>query len=540
LLAQSNVLLVKELANRASRLQGISLPERIETLTDLADVLWKYDPVFAGQLFDKAVDLFGSASAVASTPGKEKTTEAIDPVRLATVRARVLARLTKHDPLRAKRFADAIVASAEETQKSRNSSSGAGSPGESAQNSKGKAQGIVTYLIGLRSQTEPTANQLFLRALDDLASQSDVDGNDLMALGAYLFTAPSGLAPEGQTSLLWVVINGVRTVNLSTDRPGLNRDLAQAYLRIAAGILIRPVTDLEQRELYYLASYQLYGKAVRFAPDLVPVFAGAMRKHGAEIPSSFSDEATYETLSRPQEPISADEELARIEKVSVSSEREQRYLGLAYSAYRKSDFSLARRAAEKIQDLDAQTTLRRLIKFGELTLLLDQGKIEAAESGLNDRGPNIEDAILSLRIARWHVDKRSKEKSLEWINNALVLSRRINDPRSPFLILAAVDLLGYYDASAASSLLAEAVHDFNAKAEAIQLEKLQWAETVKAGNRSIRFRLDAKNLSLGSFSNALRTIAKSDPDFAKTMVLSLKNEQLLSAAIAALAHGLLT
>jgi hypothetical protein len=543
---ENNVQLVKELASRASQLQSVKRDERIDTLSDLADILWQYDSAYAGQLFDKAIGLLdtepepnGSGSPTGSRSTRNNSQ---DSIRLVAARARLLGRLNKHDPARGKKLRDKIIAEAQSSNRETTGTQSTGGDATTGNTSiKGKALGIVTYALGLRPKNAALADQVFLRALSELSVQPEVDGDDLLTLGTYLFGGSADSTGSGNESgFPSVIINNVRVANLSTDKAGINISVVQAYLVTASGILNRTVTDPQQQVLYYIAAYQLLPKASRFSPELVPLFTATIRRLGPAIPPQFSDDAAYDGLSGKGTPQDPNEELARVEKIGNASERQQRYLEIAYKAHSKMDFPLARRAAEKIDDSEARVVLNRVIKFGETTQLLDQKNFDLVEGRLNNLEANIEDATICLKVARAYMDEGKKEKALEWIHKGLDTARRIHEPRQPFLFLAAMDLISNYDPAAATSVLAESVQAFNSRFGALQFSDIQWTESIKAGQRSIRFRLNVKDLNFSSFTKALRIVAKSDPETTKAMVLGLKNESILNLAIAGLAHGLLS
>jgi hypothetical protein len=119
------------------------------------------------------------------------------------------------------------------------------------------------------------------------------------------------------------------------------------------------------------------------------------------------------------------------------------------------------------------------------------------------------------------------------------VSRRIDDSRRPFLILATVDLMANYDVPGAVSVFGEAVQEFNRRTVSSGSETIDWTDTLITGDRKIRFRLELKGLSLGRFSEPLLTVVKSEPEVVKNLVLGLRNEEIQSLAISALAHSLL-
>lgn len=536
-----NVLFVKELANRVSQFQSIRLDKQVDALSDLGDLLWGYDPIFARQLFGRALDLLKSeeGSQASSLPSSETQKRRLDGVRLMSARARVIGRLAKHDPFGSKALLETLTPRPSSSVESRSISlrieeKNAGTPNPSSRSRVGVAQGRVRFLTALRAKDAERAHAQFLQALGELVSQSDVDANELLTLGVFVFLPP---ASSGPVLFPEITIDNAQTVNLSAEGQGINPNLVRAYLGAAAKILIRPIADPTQKQLYYIACYQLLAKANRFSPELAPSFSGAMQRLTPDV-SRTLDVATKETLSNPEGASDVDAEFTRIEKLRFSSERDEKYLDFVFQAYQKGNFPLARRASKKLQDLAIQRRLSTILDFGEIAQLIGQGKIDTAESLMKDAN-DVESAMLGLGIARAHAEKHSRERSLRWINKALEVSRRLDDPRRPFLTLAAAELLANYDVPAAISVFGETVQEFNRRNTSAGAETMDWAATVDAGDKTIRFRLELKGLSLGRFSDPLRIIAKAEPEATKNMVLGLKNEEIQSLAISGLARSLL-
>jgi hypothetical protein len=534
------VLRVHGFAERVFAYNDVSL--KATTLAHLASLLWKDDEPYARQLFTKALDFYNNAASTSEVKPR------------ATAWRRVVTLIARHDPAWAKRLTDAWLASegaAGGSSGNLNTDFGIAyellqdSPQQVTEFAERSLRGGVSpdmyrLLIQLRTKDEAAANALFLKTLDQLLGQPTVDAELLFRLGLYIFTSPKLDASADPTMMAFVFLMnvGFGVPDITADRPGVPPAVVRAFINTVTKLMLRPIADPKQRQLYYVLGYFMTPKAERFAPDQLSLIAGAMSTLAQNVPPALTDGSAYANF-KPPAPQTGDR-LEAIENITDQSLREAFYLYYVYDLWQKGDFALARTVASRIQDLSTSAQLQTLIDFKEAARLLDKGAKSLAE--VEKRAarlpPGLESTMLWLGIAYASIEAGDTQRADEALRAATKAARSVEDARLPFLLLNAATQYGRFDRAQAIATLAEAVREFNAqKPEA--LARVIWRQHVAIdANRYRDFGIKTRGLEFG-FTSAMPKLAALDLEATLAEVLKLKNEPQQSQGLMALTAALL-
>jgi hypothetical protein len=207
----------------------------------------------------------------------------------------------------------------------------------------------------MRSINAAIADKLYLQSLSTLIPPSGASIMDLMYLGGYVFTSPRLLsASAGQEGVDWIVVNNVRMVDLSVARRGVSPDVVHAYLKAAVDVISRPAPQ-DQLQLYRAAGLQLSSKVQQFAPELSASLIAAIQSLDQEQPRT----------DRTTDDRRIEGELAEIERIPITSTRDEKYFLLLRRLYSKGDFSRSREVLGRMQASDSKSRLEDIINAAE-------------------------------------------------------------------------------------------------------------------------------------------------------------------------------
>jgi TonB family protein len=524
------VLRVRDFADRALNFKDPGA--KISVLIALADLLWKFDEGYARQLFQKAYDfLLGSQLA-----GWD----------LTYFRQEIIGTIARHDPAMAQRLANvdsfSVGADSNDLDRAETHLIAAyklieDKPGKAVEFAEESLRWGVSprimlpFLLKLQRKDQMAADALFLKALSRLIAQPFVDGNDLLLLGTYVFTSPLEDIPA--ESLQMVGVGNNLVYNISATRSSASPTLVRAYIDAAISILARPILDQKQKQLYYIAGYQLLPKVEQFAPDRSWQLLNAMASLAHDIPPALTQPSTYADLAAKTSVSSIDE----IDKMPDVERREGQYLSLAYTLWRRNEFARAREVGARIKTPSTRDQLMMMIKFGEAAKALDEGRISSAEELASSLPSGIERSIIWLGIARASLDEGHVQRAYEALNAALTDVRRLEGARRPYLILAAAGLLARIDPQYAVQTLSEAVRAFNAQDEEA-FSRIAWTSRIEAGNLWRDFPLKVKGVEF-DFNQPVLSLLAIDSDWVISILLGLQYEDILGQALVALARALL-
>jgi TonB family protein len=528
------IYLVHSLAEKTLAINNVKV--KALGVARLANALWDYDEPYARMLFEKGLTL-------ASGQGGRDNTRV-----LSSLRRGVLAIIARRDANWAKQLIDDAIQRNEGEQDPRARSEmnmGTalslldGDPHLAVQFADRSLQGNISpafldFLLALRKTDAASADQLFLRAVSYLGGQPAVDVTSFHALGIYLFTAPNLLDSDNYAVTR---VGDILVPNIAVQRPGVPLSLVRAYLATAGTILLRAVSEDDQKQFSYTLAYLLLPKARSIAPDLAAPIETAMSGLMSGVPSNLRDDSAYKYITAAAS--NAEERLANAEKKPNQEGRDAAYLDLTLWAWLRNDFKTARTASSRIADQDASRQLDAVIDFGEAAWSIKQNpkKVADAEAVAKRLPECIERSILFLSIARTKAKIGQAAQAEEAVEAALKTARSLTEVRRPFLTLIAAAELADLHSQATQFVLADAIKDFNSFDEAA-FAAIDWADSVQTGPLKARFPLNRGNIEF-RFNSAFRAVISMDLDSGIARAEDFRNEDLRSQAFVEVATALL-
>jgi hypothetical protein len=493
-------------------------------LARLASLIWKYDEDYARTLFEKALAV--------SHPQNNKRDGRLKPVY-----RNVIAVIAGKDPQWARRLIDGAVSFDEKGQNSANMTTARSlidtAPGQAVEFAQRALRdqlhpGFLEFLLTLRKTDPGRADLMFFQVLSFLDQQAQPDIKELHAIGVYLFTA-ADLIDSDRYAL--TVVDNMLLPNISVQRPGVSPTILRAYLTTSSKLLLRAATVTEQQRYAYALGRLLLPKAQAAAPDLVSQIEAAMAAVSSNVAPSLVNETAFKYID--MKPRSPEESLANAERKTDDIEREMAFLDIVVSAWWKSDFKTARKAASMIQTIEASQALNQLIDFGEAALLLksDASNVSAAERVAYKLSPGLERALLLLAIAQTRVKSGDVALAEEAIDASLKAASAIDDSHRPALSLIAAGQLAQLRSLRTPTATASAIKDLNSFDKA-EYGNLGWSKEVQVGALKSTFPLELSGLDL-NLDNALRAILLSDLEIGFARAQEIKNEWLRSRALVA-------
>ena len=549
----NGVMRVRALSEYALEFQDIK--ERIRTVMGLADLLWKYDEPYTRQLVLKAFDSIKASASSITKAEKGSTKSRLTAREVVQLRQEIIVRIARRDIDLARHLTDIGFDKGQNLGDERDYQSQTylltainladENPVDAVKFAEGSlrngmSQTTLSFLQKLRRKNETIADEFFLRILSALRSQQSVDANELLLAGNYAFSVYSN-QEDGQKQdvnpVVWAVVNNLTIINIFEGKLITSPDNARVYLDTAVAILSRPIINPKQKQLYYIAAYQLLPYTKVFAPNRVPELEAAMRFLISDVPSSLIQSDAYVNLG-PISNVKAPEEMVHdIDKLPDEQKRDELRLGLTHSACLRGDFTIARNLAQSINNLLLKNQLNDLISFSEGIKLLEKGDLILAEEKAKKLGPSVEKAVLWLGLGHQYTEEGDIARAMEALNEALRCARATDDAQRPILILAIAGQFAGFDIVMARQTLAEAVNSFNAT-EKTQSVVNTLSQTVSAGRIQVKFPLKFKNVDYG-FAPVLRPLVEADPEGTFLLVLSIKNEVISGQALIPLGAAIL-
>jgi hypothetical protein len=501
-----------------------SIQVKSNGLARLAGLIWKYDEDYARTLFEKALAV--------SHPQNDKSDG-----RLKYFYRNVISAIAPKDPQWAKRLIDNAATFDEKGQNSNNMATALSlidtAPGQAVEFAHRALRDqlhpwFLEFLLTLRKTDHGRADLMFFQVLSFLDQQAQPDIKELHAIGVYLFTA-ADLIDSDRYAL--TVVDNMLLPNISVQRPGVSPTVVRAYLSTSSKLLLGAATVAEQQRYAYALGRMLLPKAQAAAPDLVSQIEAAMAAVSANVAPSLVNETAFKYID--MKPRTAEESLANAERKIDDVEREMAFLDIVVSAWWKSDFKTARKAASMIQTIEASQALNQLIDFGEAAMLLksDASNVAAAEKVAYKLSPGLERALLLLAIAQTRVKSGEVAQAEEAIDASLKAASAIDDPHRPALSLIAAGQLAQLRSLRTPTATASAIKDLNSFDKA-EYGNIGWAKEVQVGALKSTFPLELSGLDL-NLDNALRAILLSDLEIGFARSQEIKNEWLRSRALVA-------
>jgi hypothetical protein len=566
--------LLVSLANEARNFSDQKL--RARTLSRIADALWEPDPEQGRALFRKAWDAAEvadqeSARRTEDERRREQTGDTsrrfalipppdlrLEVLRLAAKRDRALGEELL-DKLKEARTQEATEAgspartdpfdtSAAVRQRLRLANQLLDADAERALQFADPALGKVTmegldFLSSLRDKNAAAADQRYARMLANAETDLKTDANTVSLLSSYLFTPHLFVTFEpggGQQS---------SSINQRTPPPEVAPELRNAYLRMAAQLLLRPSPAREQDRSSsglqgkYLAIKRLLPLFQQYAAkEIADQLRSEMDVLGQGVEGDVRDADDENPIQRGITPDRKAEDvekslLDRIERAKTSEERDAIYLQLAARTAQRGDLR-ARDFTEKIEDSELRKQARPYVDMYLSRNAVEKKDTEKALT-LVAKGEltHLQRAWLLAQAAK-ALPPAEHEKAVEMIADAAVEARRIemSDPDRPRALVAVANAFWVTDRTRAWETMLEVVKASNS------------AEGFNGEDGRLEWRLQSKNMTslhsttIDDFNlpGIFRSLAQENATQAIELARSFEGEAPRAVALIAVARTLLS
>jgi len=457
-------------------------PLRARVQAQIADVFWSHDKEAARTLFRRAWDVaetLDQAGATSTPVGQRPRNGRTQPranlrreiLQFASRRdhalgAEFLAKLTPRDDAAVKTTAREL-SSAESTERLRlahelletNNVARAlqfADPALTHVDSR-----AIEFLVSLRQKDAPAADRRFALLLTIAGADPTSDANTVSMLTSYAFT-PS----------IYLVVSrgGIPSSNSypPRDAPELNQQLRRAYFEVAAAILMRPLTQIDESSAGRAGTHFMVMRLLplfqQFAPDFVgPLNAqlAALGPEAARTTANTGDVALKRGMGSGGE--SNDDELTeRLDRAKNSDERDRAYAFAAISAADRAD-SRARDFAEKIEDAETRKGVNTFVDYMLIRAVITQKRPdEALQSIRKAELPRTLRAHFLTRVATLKI-KDDPVRATELLDEALTETRRLDQGTSDraYSLIAVLRQFSVLDRAHTWELLSETIKTIN-------------------------------------------------------------------------------
>ena len=502
------------------------------SLGQIADLVWSKDEPYARSLFSLAL-----------TKTDSRQNDTVKEISSKTrARFRVISSIARHDAVWAKTLVESLT-----KDKTTKAMAKVQIAGDLLESDPGRASDLaaqslddeitpayVSFLRRLRLIDETRANQMFLQLLSRYAVTSNADANNFALLGLYVFRS-AHTEPTDVQSFTMVRVGDILMPDISASQPGVPVTLIQNYIRSAISLINRPSVDADQGTVKYALGYLLVPKAQEFAPNMVAELLAGMASLASLVPPVYTTAAGYQYVGKV--PSAPEDRIKEIEKQADPYVRDQLFLDMVASAYRRKDFETARLALSKIEDSDLRAELEPIVAFGELNQLLKSERLDVREVLPKiDKLPQGDEKIM-LQLAMAAIAKKSGNKDLE--NEMLGLARdsakNLNNEMAPFFLMYISGELKKKPDLQSSFVFAEAVKIFN-KFDNISEPSLEHSVGTKP--LVYRFSIAVKDVNL-NFQSTFPSAVAGDEENAILLVPDIRDDRLKGQAYVALAKAIL-
>ena len=452
-------------------------PLRARVQAQIADVLWSHDKQAAQTLFRRAWDI-AEALDQAATPtpvGQRPKNSRTQPrsnlrreiLNLASRRDHALgeeflAKLTPRDDTAARE-----LSATESTERLRLASEllEANNVARALQFADPALTRIdsraVEFLVSLREKDALAADRRFALLLTIAGADAASDANTVSLLTSYAFT-PS----------IYLVVSrsGIPSSNsyARRDAPELHQQLRRTFFEVAAGILMRPLSQIDQSSAGRAGTHFMIMRLLPLFQQFAPDFVGALNAQLA----SLGPEAARTTANTGEVSLrrgmadggeSNDEELTeRLDRAKNSDERDRAYAFAAIAAAEKAE-SRARDLAEKIEDAETRKGVNTFVDYMLIRAVLTQKRPDEALLLIRKTElPRTLRAHFLTRVATLKL-KNDPVRATELLDEALTETRRL-DPGTPeraYSLVAVLRQFSVMDRTRTWELMSEAVKTIN-------------------------------------------------------------------------------
>jgi hypothetical protein len=401
----------------------------------------------------------------------------------------------------------------------------------------------LDFLSSLREKNPAAADQRFARMLAIAETDLKSDANTISLLSSYLFTPHLFItfAPDGGQSS--------SSMNQRTPPPEVAPELRNAYMRVAAQVLLRPSPSREQDR----SSSGLQGKYLVIR-RLMPLFqqyaskeiADQLRNEMQVLAQGVEEDVRTLDEDNPIQPVNTPDRnpedvekslLGRIDRAKTSEERDAIYLQLAERAARRGDLR-ARDFAEKIEDSELRKQARPFVDMNLAMRAAEKKEIEKALL-LADKGElsHLQKAWLLTEAAKAmpHADR---ERALDTIGNAMAEARRIDvsDPDRPRALIAVANAYLPIERARAWETMLEVAKASNS-ADGFNGEDGRLTMKVQSKNMTS---MHSSTIDDFNLPGIFRALAKENATQAIEIARSFEGEAPLATALIAVARALLS
>jgi hypothetical protein len=541
----------------ATEAQTFEPRSRARIQTQVADLLWKFDRVFARSLFLKAWEAAEATDREAAE--KQQNTNQNTSNDLRDARREVISAIWQRDPVLGQELLAKMIKGDEEAQRDNqnaNSSSAAQanklSPAELerlnvaaqllGQGATAEAATIagdilnravipsLRFLSQLREKDATAADQLYVSLLARIAADPAADANTISILSSYVFSPYVYVTIAGHGSPRIVQNTGeAQLVDVSPR-------VRSQFFELAAQVLLRPTTDPTAQRTTYLIALRLLPFFERFNPSLAAQIKTTIEQMSTVVPSGLRDPELVAKLrsgiSNPDLNENIQDILDRAKQLPNGSARNRLYIRAAILAAGAGDRRTAQ-ILEEIDDNDLRDRVRGYVYMLLAKQALARKEIESVlEFARSEALSPIERVWLYLQAAGLSQPK-SRSNALDLMTQAVALARRMDatDPDKARALTAVALQFMKHNRRLAEPYLIEAVTAQKPSAFDGDDGVLEVRLETPVGDWTTFY--GAPNFRL---KNLFRELAKEDFFEALNMSDNLKDKEVRAQAIVAIAE----
>ena len=546
---------------------------RARTQARIADALWDADPERARALFRSAWD----AAELADREGQQRLQEDIRQAKAKTgggyavttppdLRREVLRLAAKHDRALGEELLGKFKTQKEQEAtdaKNRPNPFGAdeavgqrlglarqlleaGDTGRALQFADPVLGGVnmeaIDFLSYLREKNSTAADQRYAAALANAAVNPQSDANTVSLLSSYLFTPHLYITFSGPGG------TGMSQTSARIAPPDVTPGLREAFLRTAAGILLRPLAPPGQDQTtsgpdgQYLVIKRLLPLFEQFGtPEMTAALRDQLQVLGSIVHDGTRqrDDDPVRNGIRPDQPAADREQslLNQLDHAKTSAEQDRIYLQLAMFIAGKGDLR-ARDYVAKIEESELRNNARAFVDATMAAHAVDKKDAERAlEIARTGEVTHLQKVWLVTQIAKL-LAKSDHEKALNLIEDAAAEARRIDgsDPDRPRAFFAVTNALLVVNRATAWDVMGDAIKAANS------------AETFTGEDGELKFQMLTKGMSsvrqstVADFdvTGIFEALAKEDYEKAVDLARGFQHDAPRASAVIALARSILS
>ena len=322
----------------------------------------------------------------------------------------------------------------------------------------------IRFLVYLRNKDTAAADQRFAFLLSSAASDAGSDANTVSLLTSYAFTP-----------WIYLVVSrtGIPSSNsyLSQSAPQLSPNLRKHFFDVAAGILLRPLTQIDQssagRAGTHFITMRLLPLFAQHAREFVPALNAQLASMG---PAAVGAHADPMSLNRGMNgggrPEIEDELNDRLDRARNSEGRDRAYAFAAMDAAERAD-ARAHSFADKIEDPDTRKGVKSFVDHSMTASLIREKKADEALSLIRKSDlPRVLRAYFLTQVAALTL-KQDRVRGAELFTEALTETRRLdaNSSDRAYCLVALLREYSTFDRTRTWELLSEMIKTANSVAD---------------------------------------------------------------------------